>query len=43
LIWGAAGGIGRTIAREPSDEGWQVVAISRSVNELAGVADYPFE
>jgi NAD(P)-dependent dehydrogenase (short-subunit alcohol dehydrogenase family) len=35
LIWGAAGGIGRTLARKLKDEGWQVIRVSR---QLAGEA-----
>ena len=42
LIWGAAGGIGRTLARKLKDEGWQVIGVSRQGDDLAGVADYAF-
>ena len=40
LIWGAAGGIGRVLARKLKDEGWQVIGVSRQGDDLAGVADY---
>ena len=42
LIWGAAGGIGRTLARKLKDEGWQVIGVSRQGDDLDGVADYAF-
>ena len=42
LIWGAAGGIGRALARKLKDEGWQVIGVSRQGDDLAGVADYAF-
>ncbi len=42
LIWGAAGGIGRAIARKLRDEGWQVIGVSRHGDDLAGVADFAF-
>lgn len=43
LIWGAAGGIGRALARQLRDAGWQVVGISRHVDDLADVTDLAFE
>ena len=42
LIWGAAGGIGRALARKLRDEGWQVIGVSRQGDDLAGVADHAF-
>ena len=42
LIWGAAGGIGRALARKLKDEGWQVIGVSRQGDDLAGVAEYAF-
>ncbi len=42
LIWGAAGGIGRAIARKLRDEGWQVIGVSWHGDDLAGVADFAF-
>lgn len=39
LIWGAAGGIGRALARKLRDEGWQVIGVSRQGDDLAGVTD----
>jgi len=43
LIWGAAGGIGRAIARKLKDDDWQVIGVSRHVDDLAGVTDYAFQ
>ncbi len=43
LIWGAAGGIGRALARRLKDAGWQVVGVSRHRADLAGVTDVAFE
>jgi NADP-dependent 3-hydroxy acid dehydrogenase YdfG len=40
--WGAAGGIGRRLARKLKDEGWQVIGVRRQGDDLAGVADYAF-
>ena len=34
LVWGAAGGIGRAIARRLTADGWQVVAFSRHPDEM---------
>lgn len=42
LIWGAAGGIGRALARKLRDAGWQVIGVSRQGDDLAGVADVAF-
>ena len=42
LIWGAAGGIGRALARKLKDEGWQVIGVSRQGDDLAGVVDSAF-
>lgn len=42
LIWGAAGGIGRALARKLRDDGWQVIGVSRQGDDLAGVADVAF-
>jgi NAD(P)-dependent dehydrogenase (short-subunit alcohol dehydrogenase family) len=42
LIWGAAGGIGRALARRLKEEGWQVIGVCRQGDDLAGVADYAF-
>lgn len=43
LIWGAAGGIGRALARRLRETGWQVVGVGRHSTDLAGVADHAFE
>jgi 3-oxoacyl-[acyl-carrier protein] reductase len=43
LIWGAAGGIGRAIARKLKDDDWQVIGVRRHVDDLAGVTDYAFQ
>lgn len=43
LIWGAAGGIGRALARRLKADGWQVIAVSRHADDLAGVADFAYE
>jgi 3-oxoacyl-[acyl-carrier protein] reductase len=40
LVWGAAGGIGRALARKLKDEGWQVIGVSRQGDDLDGVAEY---
>ncbi len=40
MIWGAAGGIGRSLTQQLVDSGWQVVAITRypeKVEEIASV------
>lgn len=41
LIWGAAGGIGRALAVRLKADGWQIIAVSRDADDLAGAADYP--
>jgi len=43
LIWGAAGGIGRALASKLKLDGWEVIAMSRHADDLAGAADYAFE
>ncbi len=43
LIWGAAGGIGRALASKLKLDGWEVIAMSRHADDLAGGADYAFE
>ena len=42
LIWGAAGGIGRALANKLKLDGWEVIAMSRHADDLAGAADYAF-
>jgi NAD(P)-dependent dehydrogenase (short-subunit alcohol dehydrogenase family) len=41
LIWGAGGGIGRAFAEKLKADGWQIIAVSRDADNLAGAADYP--
>lgn len=43
LIWGAAGGIGRALASKLKLDGWEVIAMSRHADDLAGAADHAFE
>jgi NAD(P)-dependent dehydrogenase (short-subunit alcohol dehydrogenase family) len=42
LVWGAAGGMGRAIARRLTAGGWQVVAFSRHPDESGEAAEYSF-
>jgi NAD(P)-dependent dehydrogenase (short-subunit alcohol dehydrogenase family) len=42
LVWGAAGGIGRAIARRLAAEGWQVLAFSRRPDDLGEAAAYSY-
>jgi 3-oxoacyl-[acyl-carrier protein] reductase len=42
LIWGAAGGIGRAIALRLKADRWQIIAMSRHADDLAGAADYAY-
>jgi NAD(P)-dependent dehydrogenase (short-subunit alcohol dehydrogenase family) len=43
LIWGAAGGIGRAIARQLSKETWQILAACRRPESLANLADFVYD
>jgi 3-oxoacyl-[acyl-carrier protein] reductase len=43
LIWGAAGGIGRALAAHLVASGWQVLAVARRAETLAGLTPHVFE
>ena len=43
VIWGASGGIGQALVRQLTEEGWQVAAIARNVDKLAGLTDIQLE
>jgi NAD(P)-dependent dehydrogenase (short-subunit alcohol dehydrogenase family) len=34
LIWGASGGIGRSLTRFLVEQGWQVAAVARNVESI---------
>ena len=43
LIWGAGGGIGQAIARQLSEEGWQVRAAGRHIEKLSALIEHAYD
>ena len=43
MIWGASGGIGRALAQQLTDAGWQVAAVTRYPDKVEDVAETTIE
>ena len=43
MVWGASGGIGRTLVQALVDEGWQVIAVARQADELTTITPHVFD
>jgi len=43
LIWGASGGIGQALLKTLENDGWQVAAVARQIDNIQGMGTWQFE